>query len=148
MTLPEFERHGDGERLEGRSHLEHAGGEPIDARRIERLVRIVGVVVGLRNHGDDLAAAHIEDDAGGGNRLELGARGDELVAQRMLHAQIDRELDRVLQPVGGEPRHVQRGEPVPVEPLLHAGDALIVDVDVADDVRDLGAVRIGALVLV
>ena len=54
----------------------------------------------------------------------------------------------VLQPVGGEARHVQRGEPLAVEPLLDAGDALIVDIDVAEQMRDLGAVRIIALVLV
>ena len=72
---------------------------------------------------------------------------DQLVAHRVLHAQIDRELDRLLQPVGGEPRHVQRGKPAAVEPFLDAGDALVVDVDVADQVRDLGAVRIDALVL-
>jgi hypothetical protein len=51
-----------------------------------------------------------------------------------------------LQPVGGKPRHVQRGQPVAVEPLLHAGDTLIVGVDVADEMRHLGAVRVGALV--
>ena len=79
--------------------------------------------------------------------LNFVARRHELVAQRVLHAQIDRELDRRLQAVGGEPGQVQRREPVAVEPLLHAGDALIVDVDVAEHVRDFGAVRIGALVL-
>ena len=66
---------------------------------------------------------------------------------RVLHAQIDRELDRLLQAVGGEPGQVQVGEPAPVEPFLDAGDALVVDIDVADEVRDLGAVRIDALVL-
>ena len=35
-----------------------------------------------------------------------------------------------------------------VEPLLHAGDALIVDIDVADNVRDFGAAWIVALVLI
>ena len=57
----------------------------------------------------------------------------------MLHAQIDRKLDRLLQAVGGEARHVQRLQAVAVEPFLDAGDALVVDVDVADQVRDLGA---------
>ena len=66
----------------------------------------------------------------------------------MLHAQVDRELDRLLQPVGREPGRVQRREPVAVEPFLDAGDALVVDIDEADQVRDLGAVRIDALVLV
>ena len=79
--------------------------------------------------------------------LYLSAREDQLVAQRVLHAQIDRELDRLLQAVGGKPGHVQVGEPAAVEPFLDAGDALVVDVDVADQVRDLGAVRIDALVL-
>ena len=37
---------------------------------------------------------------------------------------------------------------MPVEPLLHAGNALIVDVDVADHMRDFGTARIIALVLV
>ena len=109
--------------------------------------RIVGIVVGHRDHGDDLAGADVEHDPGGGERLELRRARHELVAQRVLHAQVDRQLDRRLQAVGGEPRQVQRREPVAVEPLLHAGDALIVDVDVADHVGDFGAVGIGALVL-
>jgi hypothetical protein len=87
--LAGIQRHRDGERLEGRSHFVDAGGQPIDARRIERLTRIVGVVIRLRHHGDDLAGAHVEDDASSGQRLEFSARGDQFVAQRMLHAQID-----------------------------------------------------------
>ena len=65
----------------------------------------------------------------------------------MLDAQVDGELDRLLLAVAGEPGQVQVGEPAPVEPFLDAGDALVVDVDVADEVGDLGAVRIDALVL-
>ena len=64
-----------------------------------------------------------------------------------MHAQIERELHRLLQPVGGKSRHMQRGEPLPVQPLLDAGDALVVDIDVADLVRHHRAVRIDALVL-
>ncbi len=71
----------------------------------------------------------------------------EFVAQRVLHAQIERELHRPLQPVGGEPGHVQRGEPLPVQPLLDAGDALVVDIDEADVVRHDRAVGIDTLVL-
>ena len=108
---------------------------------------LFGIEVRLRHHRDDLAGVDVGDDAGGGLRLEFLARRDELVAQRVLHAQIERELDRLLQPVGGEPRHVQRGEPLPVEPLLDAGDALVVDIHVADLVRDHRPVRIDALVL-
>ncbi len=43
---------------------------------------------------------------------------------------------------------MKRRKAVAVEPLLDAGDALIVHVHEADQVRDLRAVRIGALVLV
>ncbi len=68
--------------------------------------------------------------------LNLIARLHQFVAQRVLHAQIDRELDRLLQAVGGEPGQVQVGKPAAVEPFLHAGDALVVDVDVADQMRD------------
>jgi hypothetical protein len=49
----------------------------------------------------------------------------------VLHPKIDGKLDRLLEPVGGEPRHVQVGGAA-VEPLLDAGNALVVDIDVAD----------------
>ncbi len=49
--------------------------------------------------------------AGCGDRLELAARRDELVPHGMLNAQVDGELDRLLQPVAGEPRQVQISEP-------------------------------------
>ncbi len=54
--------------------------------------------------------------------LELLARGDELVAQRVLDAQVDRKRDRLLLPVGGEAGAVQVREPARVEPLFDAGD--------------------------
>ena len=51
----------------------------------------------------------------------------------MLDAQVDRELDRLLQTIGGEAGQMQIGEAARIEPLLDAGDALVVDVDVADE---------------
>src|SRR5216683_6230519 len=42
---------------------------------------------------------------------------------------------------------MQISEPVAVEPFLHAGDALVVDIDQADQMGDLVAGRIDALVL-
>ena len=146
--LAGIERHRHGEGLKRRSHLVDAGGQPVDPRRIERFARVVRIVVGLRNQRDHLAGAHIEDKAGGRERVEFRARGDEFVTQRVLDAQIDRELHRGLQAVGGEARHVQSRKPLAVEPLLDPGNALIVDIDVADEMRDLVAVRIVALVLV
>ncbi len=145
--MPEFERHGHGEGLERRAHLVNAGGQPVDARRIERFARIIRIVVRLRDQRDDLAGAHIEHEAGGGERVEFCPRGDEFVAQRVLDAQIDGELHRRLQPVGGEAGQVQGRKALPVEPFLDSGDALIVDIDVTDQMRDFVAVRVVALVL-
>ena len=130
--------------IRDRSHLKDAGGQPIDARRIVRIARTVRVVIGLRHHGDDLAGAHVENNARGGQRLELHSSGNKLVAQRVLHAQIEGKLNRILQPVGREPRQVQVVEALPVEPHLHAGDAFVVDIDIAHEVRNFGPVRVGA----
>ena len=46
-----------------------------------------------------------------------------------------------------KPRHVQIGKPARVQPFLDAGNALVVDIHMTDEMRDLGAVRIDALVL-
>jgi len=48
----------------------------------------------------------------------------------MLDAQVDRELDRLLQPVGCEPGEMQISKPVAVKPFLDSRNALVVDVDV------------------
>ena len=42
---------------------------------------------------------------------------------------------------------MQRGEPLPVQPFLHAGNALVVDIHQPDHLRDRRTVRIDALVL-
>src|SRR6202022_2889319 len=70
------------------------------------------------------------------------------IAYGMLHPQVDRELYRLLQPVGRKACRMQRREPVAVEPLLHSGNALIFDVEQTDQGRGLGAAWIGALVLI
>jgi len=54
---------------------------------------------------------------------------------------------RPLQPIGGKAGAMQIGKAVAVEPLLHAGDALVVDIDEADQMRDLVAGGIDPLVL-
>ena len=146
--LSGIERHRHGQRLEGRAHLEHAGGQAVNAGRIERLARIVRVVIRHRHHRDDFAGANVGDQTRGRDLdLVFLLRREQFVAQRVLHAQIDGELDRLLQPVGGEAGHVQIGKPARVEPFLDAGNALVVDIDVADDVGDHCAVRVDALVL-
>jgi hypothetical protein len=64
---------------------------------------------------------------------------EQFVAQRVLDAQVDRQFHRPLQTVGREAGAMQIGEAVIVEPFLHPGDALVVDVDQADQVRDFVA---------
>ena len=58
-----------------------------------------------------------------------------------------RQDDRRLLSIDGEAGAMQVRQAAPVEPFLDAGDALVVDVDVADQMRDLGRVRIDPLVL-
>ena len=102
---------------------------------IVRDARIVRVEVRLRHHRDDLAGVHVGDDTGCGLRLEFIARRHQLFPQRVLRAQVDCQIDRTLQLIGCKPRHVQCGEALPIQPLLDTGDALVVDVHVADLVR-------------
>ncbi len=71
---------------------------------------------------------------------------EKLIAQCVFDAQVDRQFHRLLQAIGGESGAVQIGKAVVVEPFLHAGDALVVDVDQTDQVGDLGTGRIDALV--
>src|SRR3981189_3238815 len=63
------------------------------------------------------------------------------------HPQIARRRARLLLPVGGEAGPVQVRDPARVEPLLDARDALVVDVDVTEEMRDLRPVGKQALVL-
>ena len=113
-----------------------------------RLLRIVRIVVRHRHHRDDLAGAHVGDDAGGGDRLELrraprSSSSRSACCTRRSTASSTGFCRRSV----ASPAMCSVGEPAAVEPFLDAGDALVVDVDVADHVRDLGAVRIDALVL-
>ena len=81
------------------------------------------------------------EEARRGHGLELLAGGDELVTQRVLHAKIEWQARSDFAVFGGQARHVQIRQAAAVQPFLDAGDALIVDIDVTDDVRELGAVR-------
>ena len=147
IVFAAVERHRERERLEGRTHLVDAGGQAIDAIGVVRFLRIVRIEVRHRDHRDDLAGVDVGDEARGGLGVKLLFGLEQFVAQRVLDAQVDRQFDRPLQAIGGEAGAMQVGEPVAVEPLLHAGDALVVDIDEADQVRDLVAGRIDALVL-
>ena len=65
----------------------------------------------------------------------------------MFDAQVDRQFHRPLQAIGGKAGAVQIGQTVIVQPLLHPGDALVVDVDEPDQMRDRRTGRIDPLVL-
>ena len=88
--LAGIQRHRQGQRLEGRAHFINAGRKPVDAGGIDRLARIVGVVIGERDERDHLAGAHVSEEARRGLGVEFLLARDELVAQSMLHAQIER----------------------------------------------------------
>ena len=90
LDLAGVESHCESDRLEGRPHLVGAFGQPVDAREINRVVRIVRVIVGHRDHGEDFTRPHIHHDASRRQGLELVARPDELIAHGMLYTQIDR----------------------------------------------------------
>ncbi len=147
IDLAGIQRHRQREGLEGRSHLVDAGRQAIDAIGIVRLLRVVGIEIGNRHHRDDLAGPDIGDEAGGGLGVVFFLGLEQFVAQRVLDAQVDGQFHRPLQAVGGKAGAMQIGKAVAVEPLLHPGDALVVDVDQADQMRDLGAGRIDPLVL-
>ena len=74
------------------------------------------------------------------------SRSSQLVAQRVLHAKVERELDR-FEIVVGEAAPCVAREALVVDLFLDARDALIVDVDGAEHVRGGGAARIEAPVL-
>ncbi len=146
IVLAGIQRHRQREGLEGRAHLVDAGGQPVDAIGIVRLLGIVGIEIRQRHQCDDLAGPDIRHQAGRRLGVELVLGFQQLVAQRMLDPQIDRQFDRLLLTIGGKAGAMQVGKPVGVEPFLHAGDALVVDIDQADQMRGLGAGRIDALV--
>ena len=145
--LAGIQRHRQRQRLEGRAHLVDAGRQPVDAVGIVGLARIVRIEVRQRHHRHDFAGPDVGDEAGGRLGLVLFLGLEKFVAQRVLDAQVDRQFHRALQPVGGKAGAMQVGKAVAVEPFLHPGDALVVDIDQADQMRDFGAGGIDPLVL-
>ena len=112
-----------------------------------RLFRAVRIEIRQRHQRHDLAGPDVGDEPGRRLGLVFFLRLHQLVAQRMFDAQVDRQFHRALQAIGGKAGAVQIGQTVIVQPLLHPGDALVVDVDQSDQMRDRCAGRIDALVL-
>ena len=79
--------------------------------------------------------------------LILVHRVRQFVAQDVLDAHVDRQAHRLEIAAAREAGRMQIAEPVVVDVLLDAGDALIVDVDQAEDVRGGRAARIEAALL-
>ena len=71
----------------------------------------------------------------------------EFVMHDVLDAQVDRQLDRLEVLGDRQTRRLQVGKPLVVDVFLEAGNALVVDVRQADDVRNGRAGRIEAALL-
>ncbi len=148
IDLAGFERHGERKRLEGRAHFVDADIDAIDLGRILSAARIIGIEIGQRFERDHFAGVDVDDHA----RRRLGVEAvhsvDEFVAQGVRGLQIERQADR-LQAVGidREACDMRIGQALLVEIFLHARNADIVLVDIADHIGADRPVGIDALVL-
>ena len=84
---------------------------------------MVRVVVGQRDHGDDLAAVDVEHHAGAADGLEHFHLARDLAGDDSLHACIDRQRDVL---AGGQAR---------IKRFFQPCQTFIVHVDLAEDVR-------------
>jgi hypothetical protein len=142
LHLAGIERHCRGEGLEGRAHLIGARRHPVEPVLFKRLDRIVRIVVGQRRHGEHFAGVNIEHHASRRDCLvAVDCRG-QFIAQHMLNPQIQRQPHRLEILVKRHANGRKVTEPLPVDIFLHAGDALVVDVDVTDDMRRGGTAGI------
>ena len=113
-----------------------------------RVAGIIGVVIGQRCGGDDFAGVDVEDGGGGGLGAEAVDRVDQFVAQGMGGAHIDRQRHRPQVLLRhGYAGGAQGAEPLVVQILLDALQAVVVRIGEADDVGAQPSVGIDALVL-
>ena len=91
---PDFEGHGDRQRLQGRPHLVDADIDAVDIVRLPAAsTGLFGFEIGKRNQRDHLTSAHIEHQPCRRDGTERLHGLQELVAHGVLHTQIERELD-------------------------------------------------------
>ncbi len=115
---------------------------------VERVDGVVGVVVGQGGEGDHLARVDVHDGGGAGLGLELVDALREFVAHGMGRLDVDRQRDRLeVLRRQLEARAVQVGEPLAVDVLLDAGDALVVEIGEAQHVGGERAVGVDPPVL-
>ena len=113
--------------------------------RVDRLVR---VVVGQRFERQHLAGIDVHDHSGRGLGPKAVHAGHQFVAQRMRQPEVERQPDGLQAfRVDDEAGHVRVRQTLLVEIFLHAGDADVVLVDIAEHVRADRAIGIDALVL-
>ncbi len=97
--------------------------------------RLVGVVVRHRGHSQDLARLDVENECAGGF-CPIGVRrlGGDLSGD-VLDADVDRQPDGLERNSRRQSDSPQIGQALLVEIPLHASQSLIVDIDMAENVR-------------
>src|SRR5262249_33622363 len=133
--------------FEGRTHFINASGQTVKMVWVIGFAWVVWIKVRHGHDRNDLAGVDVGNQASGGLGLVLFARINELVTQRILYAQVDCKFDRPLQWVGRETCHMQCGETLSIQPLFNSGDTLVVDIHMANLMRDHRSIGIDALVL-
>ena len=102
-----------------------------------RLIGLVRVEVGKARQCQDLAGDAVEHETAGTLGMEAQHRLAELARHGLLDPEIEAEDHRLAGPVIAERAAVER--------VLHAGEAVIVDVDEAQHVARQAAVRVDAM---
>ena len=146
--LAGIQRHRRGEALEGRAHLVEAGRHAVQPVLVLRIERIVRVEIRHRRHRHHLAGLDVEHDGAG--RDGVVALHRRRRSRRARCAGRCRSIESLtgLQILGHrQAGRLQVGKALLVDVFLHAGDALVVDVGQADDVRRGRAARIEAPLL-
>src|SRR5579883_1943173 len=130
------ERHRRREDLEGRPHLVGAERRPVEDRVGRRRSRLVGIEIGKGDESEDLASVDVHHQTHTALGREILDRAAELVVQNLLQTDIDRQLQRLL-------AFLQNV----VEPALDAGEALVVESRISDDMGDEVALGVDAALL-
>ena len=107
---------------------------------------MVRIEIRQRDEADDLARMHVDHEAGGGLGVEGRDSILELLAQHVLHTEIERDGDGFVTLGILGMRHGQLR--IVVDELLDSRQALAVDIDQADDVARGRAHRIDAAIFV
>ncbi|MEI9888463.1 MAG: hypothetical protein WDN08_18570 [Rhizomicrobium sp.] len=112
------ERQREGQDLEHRAELVAVAGHDVLVAVVAGEMAVVGIEVGHRHHGEDLAGVDVHHDAAGLDRAEGVARRLNLGGEDVLHAHVD----------GGGDRLVGGGAQLDVEAAFETGLALAVRV--------------------